>query len=117
MPVLKVKNNSGSWEAVMSAASVPITTDETLTQSGVAADAKVTGDTINSLSSLIGDKSVSEQIIDNVDSTLSISGKAADAKSVGDAIAAMNYISATDDGNGVVTLGVSPLASLEGAEF
>ena len=39
-----------------------ITTDEALTQSGVAADAKAVGDKIANLSGLIGDTSVSEQI-------------------------------------------------------
>lgn len=53
----------------------------------------------------------------SIDDTLSVSGAAADAKAVGDAIAAMNYIYATDDGNGIVTLGASPLTPAEEAEF
>lgn len=52
-----------------------------------------------------------------VDSTLSIEGQAADAKSVGDAIKAMNHIVATDDGNGIITLSLSPLAPADKEVF
>lgn len=52
-----------------------------------------------------------------VDATLTEEGKAADAKAVGDAIGAMNYMIASDDGSGVVTLSLSPLASSEGVGF
>lgn len=52
-----------------------------------------------------------------VDPTLSVEGKAADAKAVGDALATMNYISASDDGTGIITFAASPLTSSEEAEF
>jgi hypothetical protein len=52
-----------------------------------------------------------------IDDTLTQEGKAADAKAVGEAFAAMNAITATDDGTGIITLGVSPLSSAEEVEF
>lgn len=52
-----------------------------------------------------------------IDPTLSIEGRAADAKSVGDAIKAMNHIIATDDGNGIVTLSISPLTPADEEAF
>ena len=39
-----------------------ITTDETFTQSGVAADAKATGDAIAAINTLVGDTAVATQI-------------------------------------------------------
>ena len=54
------------------------------------------------------DEAVSNVSIE-VDATLSQEGKAADAKAVGDAIAAIEYVTATDDGNGIVTLNISSL--------
>lgn len=51
------------------------------------------------------------------DSTLTQPNVPADAKAVGDALSAMNYISATDDGTGIITLAVSPLAPSEEVEF
>lgn len=44
-----------------------------------------------------------------VDASLSIEGAAADAKVVGDAFSAIAQMTATDDGNGIITLGYSPL--------
>lgn len=60
---------------------------------------------VSSISSLVGDTSVSSQISDIIDNTLSVSGKAADAKAVGDAFDAIEEVYATDDGNGVITIG------------
>lgn len=54
------------------------------------------------------DEAISNVSIE-VDATLSQEGKAADAKAVGDAIAAIEYVTATDDGNGIVTLNISSL--------
>lgn len=44
-----------------------------------------------------------------VDASLSIEGAAADAKVVGDAFSAIAQMTATDDGNGIITLSYSPL--------
>lgn len=44
-----------------------------------------------------------------VDTTLSQEGKAADAKVVGEAFSAITQMTATDDGNGIITLSYSPL--------
>ena len=52
-----------------------------------------------------------------IDETLTFSGYAADAKAVGDALATMNYISASDDGTGIVSLTATPLLASEEAEF
>lgn len=52
-----------------------------------------------------------------LDETLTQEGKAADAAAVGEAIASMNAITATDDGTGIITFGVSPLSSAEEVEF
>lgn len=46
-----------------------------------------------------------------VDDTLSQEGMAADAKAVGEAIASINHITASDDGNGIITLSATPFAS------
>lgn len=64
MPVLKVKHN-GEWINVGSSGSgggSNINIDSTLTQSGSAADAKASGDAIRNLNTLVGNKSVAEQI-------------------------------------------------------
>lgn len=46
-----------------------------------------------------------------VDATLSREGVPADAKAVGDTIASINHLTATDDGNGIITLNAAPFAS------
>ena len=46
-----------------------------------------------------------------VDDTLSKPGVPADAKAVGDTIASINHLTATDDGNGIITLNAAPFAS------
>lgn len=57
MGILKVKTENG-YERVIST----IATDKSLSIEGIAADAKITGDALNELSSLVGDTTVTEQI-------------------------------------------------------
>ena len=53
MPVLKIKNN-GKWETILGGAGGDsVEVDTSLTQEGMAADAKAVGDMINSLTKII----------------------------------------------------------------
>ena len=52
-----------------------------------------------------------ENKIPKIDNSLSTTGMAADAKAVGEAIASINHITASDDGNGIITLSATPFAS------
>lgn len=53
----------------------------------------------------------------DVDATLSKEGSAADAKAVGDAIASINHITASDDGNGIITLNALPFTPASEVTF
>jgi hypothetical protein len=46
-----------------------------------------------------------------LDTTLSVEGKAADASAVGKALGNLEYLTATDDGNGIITLGKALMPS------
>ena len=64
--------------------------------------------------------SINERIETNsvtVDQTLSVEGQAADAKAVGEAIGSIEHIVATDDGNGIITLSLSPLTPADREVF
>ena len=75
---IDVDDNEGDFEQVA--------VDDTLTQSGWAADAKKTGDAIKSKADLAYVKDLEENKIPGVDGTLSAGGAAADARATGEAI-------------------------------
>ena len=63
MPSIKIKNN-GVWKEISGSSSTSgsIELDTSLQVSGMAAESKAVGDAVTNLNTLIGDKSVSEQI-------------------------------------------------------
>ena len=72
---------------------------------------------VDTVSDLVGDTAVSEQIANVVDNTLSVPGKAADAKVVGDMLSGLYSMIATDDGNGIITLAPGSIPLVEEAVF
>ena len=59
---------------------IAIVTDDTMTQSGVAADAKATGDAIHGIQTLVGDQPVATQIASATESLVkTVNGAAPDA--------------------------------------
>lgn len=99
MAVLKIKKEDGSWEVIAGAGGgADIELDTTLTQEGMAADAKAVGAAIDALEVI---SAVDENDDGNIvlgdfltggagtDPFLTTPGKAADAKAVGDAINAL----------------------------
>lgn len=75
---IDTNDNEGDFDQVV--------VDDTLTQSGWAADAKTTGDAIKSKADLSYVKDLEENKIPGVDDTLSAGGAAADAQATGNAI-------------------------------
>lgn len=118
MPVLKIKKADGTWQEVWGATgSGDVNIDDTLTQSGLAADAKAVGDAL-AQKQPIGDYALTKDIpsLDGyateeyvnqkveslpsgsveLDNTLTQENKAADAKAVGDRISAIPIAVAED---------------------
>lgn len=71
MPVLKVKKD-GVWEEISGSSFIEL--DTGLSQEGKAADAKAVGDAIATVSDLVGETSVSDQISNAIDGLGEISG-------------------------------------------
>lgn len=87
-----------------------VVVDDTLTQSGWAADAKTTGDAIKSKADLEYVRNLENNKIPDVDNTLSEVGAAAEAKATGDAI---NQLAAQL--NGLIHIGnTAPTNILDG---
>lgn len=109
MPVLKIYKN-GMWEDVSASSSVEV--DSSLSTPGMAADAKITGDAINSKEQKIykqndepvdapdgtiwidldAEGSGGGSAVIELDTSLTVSGMAADSKTVGDALSELNTL-------------------------
>lgn len=120
MPVLKRKVN-GVWVDVSGISShahnisdildfptsIPADGGNADTLGGKSADEFAAASDVEELREYV-DEALSNVSIE-VDATLSQEGKAADAKAVGEAFSALEQMTATDDGNGIITLNYSPL--------